>query len=174
MANTFTLISSVTVGSGGAANISFTSIPQTYTDLLLKVSARTTYTQVADNIVLQFNGDTGANYSFKRLESDGSAVATGGASSNANYFILGYCAGDTATSNTFGSTESYIPNYTGSNYKSAGNVGVSENNATLSYMAMTATIWNQTSAITSIRAYSFDSGDFKQYSTAYLYGISNA
>ena len=40
MATTYTLISSVTVGSGGAASIEFTSIPSTYTDLVLKLSAR--------------------------------------------------------------------------------------------------------------------------------------
>ena len=40
MATTYTLISSVTVGSGGAANIEFTSIPSTYTDLLLKYYLR--------------------------------------------------------------------------------------------------------------------------------------
>ena len=40
MATTYTLISSVTVGSGGAASIEFTSIPADYTDLLLKVSMR--------------------------------------------------------------------------------------------------------------------------------------
>jgi hypothetical protein len=40
MALTYTAIKTVTVGSGGAANIDFTSIPQTYTDLVLKVSAR--------------------------------------------------------------------------------------------------------------------------------------
>jgi hypothetical protein len=36
MATTYEIIASVTVGSGGAANIEFTSIPATYTDLVLK------------------------------------------------------------------------------------------------------------------------------------------
>ena len=43
MADTYTLISSVTVGAGGASSIDFTSIPATYTDLLVKFSLRTDF-----------------------------------------------------------------------------------------------------------------------------------
>jgi hypothetical protein len=42
MANTYEIISSVTVGAGGAAYIEFTNIPQTYTDLNLVFSGRNT------------------------------------------------------------------------------------------------------------------------------------
>jgi hypothetical protein len=56
MANTYTLISSVTVGSGGAANIEFTSIPQTYTDLLYKISGRLSVDSAS--AFLRYNGTT--------------------------------------------------------------------------------------------------------------------
>jgi hypothetical protein len=57
MATTYKLISSVTVGSGGATTMTFSSIPQTYTDLLLKISSRNT-TGGADNHRVTFNGNT--------------------------------------------------------------------------------------------------------------------
>ena len=63
MANpTMTLIASNTVGSGGVASVTFSSIPATYTDLILKSSSRDTTTSVSAQINIQFNGDTAANY----------------------------------------------------------------------------------------------------------------
>ena len=58
MPNTFTLIASSTVGAGGASSIDFTSIPSTYTDLCLKVSARSTATDTNVNMYVKFNGST--------------------------------------------------------------------------------------------------------------------
>ena len=55
MANTYTLIASNTVGSGGAASISFSSIPSTYTDLLVKISTRDN-TGSFNDMLLTFNG----------------------------------------------------------------------------------------------------------------------
>jgi len=58
MATTYTLISSVTVGSGGAATMTFSSIPQTYTDLLVRVSARNTSTS-GSGLNMRFNSTEG-------------------------------------------------------------------------------------------------------------------
>jgi hypothetical protein len=46
MANTYEAIATVTVGSGGATDIEFTSIPGTYTDLLIKSSLRSDWPQI--------------------------------------------------------------------------------------------------------------------------------
>ena len=114
MPNTFTLIASSTVGSGGAASIDFTSIPSTFTDLVVKVSSRSSDASVVAGITVQFNSDTtSGNYTWKRLYGDGSSAP--GSDSNFN-FVLISAANNTA--NTFGNGEIYIPNYAGSSAKS--------------------------------------------------------
>jgi len=55
---TYTLISSVTVGSGGAATMQFNSIPSTYTDLVLSFSTRDTVSQNGANIKITFNSSS--------------------------------------------------------------------------------------------------------------------
>ena len=169
MATTYTLIASSTVGSGGAANIEFTSIPGTYTDLVLKISARGTG---ADNsIVITYNSDAGANYSARYIYGDGSAAASTTASSN---LLTTSINPSTYTTSTFANAELYIPNYTSSNNKSSSHDGVQETNATLAYMALTANLWTNSAAITTIKLSLGAGQNFAQYSTAYLYGISNS
>ena len=166
MANTYQLISSVTVGSGGAASIAFTSIPATYTDLEILVSGRTTGS--GNGINITFNSNT-SNYSNAAMQGNGASESSYG-TYNRNAGMLGY-SGDTA--NSFGSTKIYILNYAGSKYKTYSADAVSENNGTTAYMNIVNGLWSDTSAITSISLAPMD-GTLIQYSTAYLYGISNA
>jgi hypothetical protein len=163
---TYQLISSVTVGAGGASSLDFTSIPQTYTDLEILVSARTTGS--GNGINITFNSNT-SNYTNRALQGNGSGTSTYG-TYNRNAGMFGY-SGDTA--NSFGSTKIYIPNYAGSNNKGYSADAVSENNGTTAYMNIVSGLWSNTSAITSISLAPMD-GTLIQYSTAYLYGISNA
>lgn len=162
---TYTLISSVTVGSGGAANIQFTSIPQTYTDLLVKTSLRNV-NDTAD-CYLRFNGAT-TNFSDRWIYGTGSGALS---TSTSNIDFLSNRSSFTAS--TFGNSEFYIPNYTSSNNKSVSVDSVAENNATTAYTQLSAGLWSNTAAITSIQILA-SSGNLAQYSTAYLYGISNA
>jgi hypothetical protein len=167
MPSTYTLISSVTVGSGGTQFIDFTSIPQTYTDLLLKVSIRNNASANNNTVGLRFNGDNG-NTTAKRLYGTGST-----ANSDSDTQVID--VGNNATANTFANIEFYVPNYTLSNYKSYSADGVGENNATTAFQTLLAGLWSSTSAITSMRLRLEDGSlVFQQYSTAYLYGISNA
>ena len=170
MPATFTLISSVTVGSGGAATVGFTSIPSTYTDLLVKISPRTNRaTQVADILSLSFNSST-SNRTVRELYGSGSGTF----SSNTTNMYAGYvpCAG--ATASVFGNVDVYITNYASANFKSVSVDSVGENNATESYANLQANLWSDTAAITSITFTPVVGTLFNQYSTAYLYGISNA
>jgi len=164
MANTYKLISSVTVGSGGAANIEFTSIPATYTDLVIKYSARRA-SGGESNIQVTLN--SGSTYVGIRIYGDGSAAA-----SDTTSAWGGFIVGATQTANTFSNNEIYLPNYTSSNDKSWSIDTVDENNATSSLMGLGAQLWNGTAAITTVTLTA--SNNFAQYSTAYLYGISNA
>ncbi len=167
MATTYTLISSVTVGSGGAANIEFTSIPSTYTDLLVEWSGRTTQNATSTNAEISFNSST-ANFTGIYLEGNGSSVGTGSYGR-----FIGVDNGSTSTSNTFSNNAVYIPNYTSSNNKSFSADSAQERNATAAQLTFNAGLWSQTAAITSITI-TPASGSYVQYSTAYLYGISNA
>ena len=171
MANTFTLISSVTVGGGGAANVEFTNIPQTYTDLIVLSSLRQGGSQTHG---ITFNNDSStSNYVFKRVYGLGSDGAGSDGSSNSGYINPIGVNGSSQTANTFGNLSIYIPNYTSSNYKSISCEGVSENNGNSdAIVALTAGIWNSTSAITSLKI--TPDTNYVQHSTAYLYGISNA
>ena len=170
MPDTFIKIASVTVGSGGASSIDFTSIPSTYTDLVLKMSTRSTTS--ATNISITFNGNTSAIYDTRRLYGNGSsAFSDSFANQNAGYF--GWQTQSGYTANTFSNIELYIPNYAGSNNKSISNDGVSENNATTAQQTFQAILWRSTAAITSIGM--VDGGaNFAQYTTATLYGIKNS
>jgi hypothetical protein len=174
MANTYEAIATVTVGSGGAANIEFTSIPGTYTDLIVKLSGRTNRAGDTNaDIGITFNGNT-SNYSLKDLYGNGSAagsrsnpVAT---SSIADIFAT---AAD-STSNTFSNFEMYIPNYLSSTNKSVSIDTTNETNATGNWSLLVAGLWSNTSAITSIKLTPLNSDSFVQYSTATLYGIKNS
>lgn len=172
MANTYTLISSVTVGSGGAANIEFTGIPATYTDLLVKMSLRSSNTgAVAKRIGVRFNGaGTDANLSTRLVYGDGSIAGSFDSSTG----FTGWMPDGSVTASTFGNVELYIPNYAGSNNKSLSTDAVMENNATASYMGFFAGLWSSSSAINAIKIFEVDANNLVQYSTAYLYGISNA
>jgi hypothetical protein len=165
MATTYTLISSVTVGSGGAATIDFTSIPSTYTDLNIILSGRGT----ADtfNAYVRFNSST-SNYSQRRLQGTGTV-----AESTTDTEIIIYNVRSSYTATVFSNGSAYIPNYAGSNYKSVSVDTVTENNATVNRNVLNAGLWSDTSAITSVNLVAA-SGNFAEYSTAYLYGISNA
>jgi len=170
MALTYTAIATVTVGSGGASSITFSSIPQSYTDLLVKLSTRSNQASGPDYVYLQFNSNTStSNYQGIFLRGNGSTVAS---SSNTTEGKIRAAITTTSgeTTSTFSNCEIYIPNYTSSNNKSTSSDWVPENNATATFMGITAGLWTQTSAITSMQL-SLSSGSFVQHSTAYLFGI---
>jgi hypothetical protein len=177
MATTYQFISSVTVGSGGVPNITFNNIPQTYTDLLLKVSARddrATYPISDLSVRVGYNGtiNTGSIYSYRRIYGNGSNA--GSDVSSSTYMYVGIATA-TATANTFGNTELYFPNYTSSNIKSLSVDAVGENNATESWGILNTALASTTNPITDIQiSAAYGSGNYQQYSTFYLYGISNA
>lgn len=147
-------------------DVAFSSIPSGYTDLKLVVSGRTSEGSVYGGIYISFNG-TAYNSTGKLLEGDGSATSSVSFTNGAISFI----AGASATSNTFGSTEVYIPNYTSSNYKSYSSDGVGENNATLALAHLNAGLWSNTAAITSITVKPYLTNTFSTNSTFTLYGV---
>lgn len=166
-----TLIQTVTVGSGGAASIDFTSIPATFTDLVIVTSLRGSGTDAQDSYI-QFNGDTGSNYSFRRLYGSGSGSGqSDSVSGAATAGRVSRVPGTSYTSNTFSNDTIYIPNYKAATAKSISVDTVEENNATLSYQMIYATLWSGTTAINSIKLQVLGGSNFAQYSSASLYGV---
>jgi hypothetical protein len=162
------LITSVTVGSGGAASVTLPAtgtIPATYTDLYLVISARSNRSgNVADGFLIKPNNTTPT---IRYITGDGTSAYSG-----TNY--SGIVPAATATASTFGNSAAYFPNYANtSNYKSFSVDDVSENNATAAYATLSANLYSSNSAITTIVVESINAASFVEHSTFYLYGISN-
>jgi hypothetical protein len=169
MPNTMTLISAVTVGSGGAATIDFTGIPNTYTDLCLKVTGRKTTTG-GSNLQMQFNGST-TGYAQRMLIGNGQNVNSYVDNSEIGFMYVNISS-DTA--NLFSNTEIYVFNYATSNNKFIQIDSVTENNAFTTGISnlITAATWSNSAAINRLYLQLANgAGTFAQYSTAHLYGI---
>jgi hypothetical protein len=163
-----TLIAHTEVGSGGAANIEFTSIPATFTDLVVKLSLRSTRTGFPSATYLNFNS-SGFNASGRILYGGGSGSGQSYGYSDGSLAAVSSAA---STANTFSSIEIYIPNYRSSAHKSYSIDYVFENNDTPAEQGLNAGLWANTAAITSILIDDFSTNLFVQHSSASLYGIT--
>ena len=171
MARTKRLIASQTLGFD-TATVTFSSLPQTFDDLVLVVSARSAAS--ANNwyvLIPTLNGDTTpGNYSSRMLY----GFSTTAASATSPVHV-GYVTSDAKTANTFGDIEIYIPNYAGSANKSMSSTSVTEgNSATLVIMGAVATLWSSASAVTSISLALDSSANLKSGSSFQIYGISHS
>ena len=175
MANaTMTLISSQTLG-GTTASVTFSSIPSTYNDLKLVVSARGDATAYPVAINLKLNSDTATNYSYTNLLGNSSAASSTRVTS-ATVDAIPNVDGASATASTFGAWEIYIPNYTSTGSKPFFGIDVVEtNDATAGHAEIQANahLYRGSSGISSITL-TPASGNFVQYSNFYLYGIKNS
>lgn len=168
MANTYVKIgSTVTVGAGGAANIEFTAIPSTYTDLLVKLSLRSESNGYDEGgAFIKFNALT-TGYTTKRIQGNGASALSYSSTTYPEVIM----SGSTGTANTFGNSEFYIPNYAGNQAKSISIDSIQEQNGTTAYSRLIAGLNTTTAAITSLTITDNGGGDLAQYSTATLYGI---
>jgi hypothetical protein len=148
--------------TSAAASITFSSIPATFTDLYLLVSARSSTT--SDFYRIRPNGST-SNHTGRFLDGDGSSVVSGTSAP-----IFGRQSKSDMTANTFGSDSWYLPNYTAASAKSISVDVANENNATENALGINAGLWDDTSAITSIEFHP-GAGDFVSGSSFTLYGI---
>lgn len=152
-----------------AASVTFANIPQTgYTDLKIVVSVRSDRASSTwDNIQFQLNGST-TSYSSRYLLGSGSAASSG----TLSVLYGGDIPAINATASTFSNAEYYFPNYAGNTNKSVSFDTTAENNATAAYQFLTAGLWSNTAAITSITMFSGNSANFVANSTFSLYGIA--
>lgn len=160
----FESIATTTVGVGGATNIEFTSISQTYTHLQIR---GTTYnSSTSRDVFAQFNSDTGSNYSRHGLYGDGATPDKFAVAPDVNMSV-GYTS---LTSNVFGVSIIDILDYTNTNKHKTIRVfcGFDTNGA--GFSVLYSGNWRSTSAITSIKLFP-GNGNFNQYSSFALYGV---
>lgn len=158
-------IQTYTVGAGGQATITFSSIPSTYTHLQLRIFSKNTSDSYS--IRAQYNGDTASNYSLHGLYGTGSVAGSFGYANQTNGEI-GMSAD--ATANVFAASVVDILDYANTNkYKTIrGLAGFDKNGA--GSLDLRSSSWRSTSAITTILL-SSAAGNFAQYSSFALYGI---
>jgi hypothetical protein len=171
MANTYTLISS-NVLSSSAASVTFSAIPATFTDLVLKVNARGSDTGNYLSIQLRFNGDTATNYSRTAIygySPGGSFGSARGSSLSATTAMMSSNA-DSATANTFGASVIDVLDYASTTKnKTMRAMGGFDANGR-GYFSLASSLGVGTSAINSITI-GLDSNQWGQYSHLALYGI---
>lgn len=170
MATTYELIASNILASS-AASVTFSAIPSTFNDLVLKGSTRNNQSG-PNNINIIFNG-VSSGYSRTYLKGTGTGIVTGRGINQTVIFAEDFLTGSNYTSNTFGNFEIYIPNYLVSQNKSITMFGTTENNASAANMAFQASLFSNTAAITTIQLTS-PSGTFDVGCSFYLYGIKNS
>jgi hypothetical protein len=173
MPSTYELIKGETLASA-VASYTFSAIPSTFTDLVLRCSVRISGTGGSvDAFYIYPNAvTTGTLYSNTRIQGEGTSV-TSSRTSNSNAAFNASTTQDGATSNTFGSTEIYFPSYTAAINKPMSISDVAENNsATVNLVGAKAVLFRSTTAISSIRIDT--DATFMIGSSFYLYGVKNA
>lgn len=166
-AGDFESIATVTVGSGGAADVQFTSIPSGFAHLQIRGLA--SVVSGGDSLDMQLNGDTGNNYARHTIYGDGATAAAFAGSSIA--FMRAGFIGQFGSSK-FGAFVVDILDYANTNkYKTMRSLSGGDNNGS-GEVSLRSGLWQNTNAITSIKFYA--AGNLAQYSHFALYGIKSA
>ena len=172
MPTTYESIATTTLVSA-AADITFTSIPATYTDLVVVVFARSTFadTQVA-GLIRVGNGsiDSGSNYSRTRLLGNGSA-ASSARGTNLTSVSFDSIPAASASAGIFGTTTIQINNYSNT---TTNKTFLIRSNETGTFLAATVGLWRSTSAINQIRIFEGGSVNLAAGTSITLYGIKSA
>ena len=167
-ASSYSSIATVTVGSGGAANVEFTSIPSTFEHLQIRMIGRTTSSPFAN---VQYNSDTTAsNYRSHFIYGQGSSVV---ATNTADKAYIAYLSTSGNQANEFGDAVTDILDYKNTNkYKTARSINGNEQGSG-GFVILFSHLWISTSAISSIKILPV-AGNFEQYTKIALYGIKGS
>ena len=166
--NSYESIQTVTVGAGGSASISFTSIPSTYKHLQIRALSRTDRAVTYTSNIIRFNSDTtNSNYSQHEIMGNGSTASAGGGANSAIYTLI---PGTSTTASVFEGEVIDILDYADTNkYKTVRILsGYDGNGAGVIFFGSGS--WRNTNAISSI-SLTATSGNIVQYSQFALYGI---
>ena len=177
MPSTYTPIATTTLGSD-SNYITFNSIANTYTDLIVVVNGKSTTTGPASDcyVRLATGGgavDTGNNYSTTRLQGDGAGAYSSRTTSQSLAQAGGVPAG-TAGANDRGANIYHFMNYANTStfktFLTRGNSTAS--NQSYGSASADVSLWRNTGAITSIQF--ITNGNYASGSTFTLYGVKSA
>jgi hypothetical protein len=170
VSNSYESIATVTVGAGGQSSVTFSSIPSTYQHLQVRYMPRISTSDTAENTWLQFNGDTGSNYTYHLLDGNGTSASAAGAASQTR-ILAGRAGAANSGSNIFGANVLDVLDYANTNkYKTARILGGIDRNGD-GNIRLDSGVWMNTAAITSITISPTTANNFTQYSSFALYGI---
>ena len=160
--STYTPIATTTA-SGSTGTITFSSIPSTYTDLLLVSNVQTS---TSANLYYQYNGSSSSVYSDTTVYGDGSSTGSYRRSNQTLHYISYFPSSGQRLVVT-----SHFQNYSNTNvFKS---ILTRASNASFELNAV-AGLWRDTSAINSITVALNNSANFTSSSFFTLYGIAAA
>jgi hypothetical protein len=167
----FESIATVTVGSGGAANIEFTSIPSTYQHLQVRLISRANFSFAGGlSLYIRLNSDSGSNYRWHRLHGDGASVVAAAAAAADDRMEFWKSVADTSTaSSVFGAQIVDILDY-GSTSKATTARAFNGYDANgIGTVSIQSGLWTSTNAVSTITLTS--DGNWLQHTTAALYGV---
>ena len=164
--------------TGTTASWSKTSIPSSYDHLYLCWSARSDHSAYRDAIYCNVNSDTSSSdYSMTHLFTGSATPSSYRTSGVSAWTDFADNPGATALADTFGTGFMWLPHYSNSaNFKQCYANSATENNSTTDYqwgMQVIAGLWTNTDAVDAI-ALTLQNGDFVQYSSFTLYGVTGA
>lgn len=172
MAATYTLISSTTLAAQ-TNQVTFSSIPSTYRDLVVRWSVRTAGGATTDSMRIWVNNDVNSSYYTNTyLVGNGSAGGSSARNTNGiNYIFPWQVNANGSTTGFFSNSEFYLANYSQTTQKRGIGVSIRETMDTDNTAIFLANRINYTSVINRIDL-NADS-NFLVSSSFYLYGIKN-
>lgn len=167
MASTYTPIATTTVSGTSTTSIDMTSIPSTYTDLVVIFNGGFNINDAL--IYITLNNDTGANYSYTQVSGNGSSAASGRGTNANNWNVMWYPYPNTGNGNAIFNFQ----NYSNTSVKKT---MISRVNNTVADTRAVTGLWSSTSAISSIKftMSTYASPYFLAGTTVTLYGIKAA
>lgn len=162
------LIARTTVGVGGIGGITFSSIPQTYQHLQLRVVGRSTDSGTKSSLYVAANADYGSNYAYHHLTGDGSAVSASGTANGGVVVAYRALTGPSAGASTFGVAVIDILDYRSAKNKTFRSLSGNDNNGS-GEVTLSSSLWMSTAAITALIVST--NLNLAQNTVASLYGV---
>jgi hypothetical protein len=165
------------VTSGSQSSVTVSSIPSTYRDIKIVVSGRGTTAATSTGLNLTLNGDSGSNYDFERLYSNGTSMGTpaNGLAQTSIYFADLVAA--SATAGVSSTAEMTIYNYAGTTFQKALDGVYQLKNGTAAagnfFTFKNSGWWRSTSAVTSLTL-TPAAGAFQDGTVVTVYGIGGS
>lgn len=168
----FEHIETVTVGSGGAASVTFSSIASTYKHLQIRGITRSTASAIAAEVYVRLNSDTGSNYVAHWVYGNGSNAFSGGSATSTTVMRVIQTSAANGTASCFGAFVADLLDYSStSKNKTLRTLAGYELNTTDGSIGLNSGLWmNNTTAVNAVTV-SLSSGNLAQHSTISLYGV---